>query len=345
MCEIITIIIAVLIFGVLIFIHELGHYLAARAFKVGIKEFAIGMGPKIISKTSEKTQIVYSLRLLPIGGFVSMVGEDEESDDESALNLKPIWQRLIITVAGAAMNIIAGLIITCILVASSPALGSTMIASFPEENSPSQATGLEVGDKILKINDEATHISYELVYAVMREGYEPVDVTVVRNGEKIVLEGVTFPSIEEGGVLFGSTDFKVFAEEKTPLNVIRHAYYQCGASVRLVWQSLLDFITGRYGVDQLSGPVGVTTQIGTAANQGVMSLLSLSSIIALNLGIFNLIPFPALDGGRIVFLLIELVRRKPIKPEYEGYVHFVGLVLLMALMLFVTYKDIVSIFI
>lgn len=344
MYTIISILIAILVFGFLIFIHELGHYIAARAFKVGIKEFAIGMGPKIISRTSKKTGIVYSLRLLPIGGFVSMVGEDEESDDESALNCKPVWQRLIITVAGAVMNIVVGLIITCVLVASSASLGSTTIADFAEENALSESTGLKVGDRIVKINDESTHISYELVYAIMREGYEPVDVTLVRDGNKIVVENVTFPKIEAEGVVFGSADFRVYAEAKTVLNVIRHAYYQCGASIRLIWQSLLDFVTGRYGVEQLSGPVGVTSQIGDAANQGIMSLLSLSSIIALNLGIFNLIPFPALDGGRIVFLLIELVRRKPIKPEYEGYVHFAGIVLLMMLMVFVTYKDLMKLF-
>jgi len=342
---IISILIAILVFGSLIFIHELGHYIAARTFKVGIKEFAIGMGPKIISRTSKKTGIVYSLRLLPIGGFVSMVGEDEESDDESSLNFKPVWQRLIITFAGAAMNIVVGLIITCILVASSGALGSTVIADFPEENALSESTGLKVGDRILKINDESTHISYELVYAIMREGYEPVDVTLVRKGEKIIVEDVSFPQIEAEGVVFGSADFRVAAEEKTAFNVIRHSFYQCCASIKLIWQSLWDFITGRYGVEQLSGPVGVTSQIGDAANQGIMSLLSLTSIIALNLGIFNLIPFPALDGGRIVFLLIELVRRKPIKPEYEGYVHLAGIVLLMLLMVFVTYKDIVKLFV
>ncbi|MDD6800524.1 MAG: M50 family metallopeptidase [Firmicutes bacterium] len=340
----IYIVLALLIFSVLIFIHELGHYIFARLFKVSIKEFSIGMGPKLVSKVSKKTGIAYSIRILPIGGFVSMVGEDEESEDENALNRKPVWQRMIITAAGAAMNLLLGILLTCIIVVSSKTLGSTTILRFADENSVSQESGLRVGDKIVKIGDANTHISYDLVFEIMREGIEPIDVTVIRGGKKLVVEDVVFPTVSEQGTMFGDADFYVAAEEKNFVNVVKHSWYQSCASIKLIWTSLIDLITGRYGIEQMSGPVGMTSAIGDAAKSGFGSLLSLTALITLNLGIFNIIPLPALDGGRLVFMVIELIRGKPIKPEYEGYVHFAGIVLFMALMVFVTYKDLMRLF-
>ncbi len=328
----------------LIFVHELGHYIAARSFNVSIKEFAIGMGPKLISRRSEKTGIVYSLRLLPIGGFVSMVGEDEASDDEGALINKPVWQRMIITAAGAAMNLVLGIILMAVMVMASDKLGSTEIVKFESEDASSYQSGLEVGDRVVKINDRSTHISYELLYEIMHQGSEPIDVTVIRDGERVLVEDVEFEKITEEGIVFGEIDFYVRAEEKSFANVIKHGFYQSTASIKLVWDSLIDFISGKYGVDQVSGPVGVTTAIGNAAKQSTVSLLYLCGIITINLGMFNLIPIPALDGGRLLFQLIELIRRKPVKPEIEGYIHFIGIVILMLFMVFVSFKDIIKLF-
>jgi len=340
-----SIIIAILMFSLLIIIHELGHFLTARAFGVPINEFAVGMGPKILSKVSSKSGIRYSLRLLPIGGFVSMVGEDEESDDVNAFNHKPVWQRLIILSAGALMNLILGLILMCIISVTTSPIGSTTILRFQTDDALSQSTGLMPGDTILEVDGTNVYFANDLVYTIMREAVEPVDVTVRRNGDKIVVENVAFPSVTEQGVLFGAVDFFVLACERTPGTVVKYALSQSVWSVRMIWESFVDLITGRYGIEQMSGPVGVTTAIGEAAKSGgFMNVLNLCALITINLGIFNLFPLPALDGGRIVFLLIELIRGKPLKPEYEGYVHFVGIVLLMMLMVFITYKDIMRLF-
>lgn len=338
-----TVIIAILIFGFLIFIHELGHYLCARYFNVGINEFALGMGPKIISKTSKKTGIVYSLRLLPIGGFVSMVGEDEDSEDESALCNKPVWQRMIVVAAGAFMNVVVGIIVVLIIVCSSKYLATNVVAQF-NENSTLQEQGIMIGDEIVKVGNQSVHIGRDLTEAIMFEGVSPVDVVVKRNGEKIVIKDVQFPTFTQSKMTFGTIDFKVYPEQRSFLNIIEHTVYYSKSTVNMIWKSLLYLVTGKVGVDQMSGPIGVTSAIGNAAKSGMTNLLDLCAMLALNLGIFNMLPFPALDGGRFVFMLYELIFRKPVKREIEGYIHFAGLCLLMLLMLIVGYNDIVNLF-
>lgn len=327
----------------LIFIHELGHYLMARRFHVTIKEFAIGMGPRLISRTSKKTGIAYSLRLLPIGGFVSMAGEDESSEDAGALNNKPVWQRLLITSAGAIMNILLGLILMGAVVLTSQSLGSTTIHSFQSENPEDSSTyvsGLREGDKIVKIGGTSVHVATDMVYEIMHDATKPIDVTVKRDGETITISDVEFPTVVSSGVTFGTVDFFVYSMAKTPLNIVKQAFWQSMSSVKMIWESLIDLVTGKYSIKEMSGPVGVTTAIGEAADEGTTDLLYLCALITLNLGIFNLLPLPALDGGRIVFQLVELVRGKPIKPEIEGYVHFAGIVLLMLLMVIVSFNDV-----
>ncbi len=335
------IVLALLIFGFLILIHEFGHYIMARIFKVGIREFAIGMGPKLISKTSKKTGIAYSLRLLPVGGYVSMEGEDEESEDENSLNRKPVWQRFLIMVAGAVMNLLCGFLLTAVLVLMLPRIGGTTVAEF-DENATSVLSGLREGDTIVEVDGIAVHTGYDLNYTILHEATEPVDLKVIRDGETLLLPDVVFPGAEEEGVAFGSSDFYVYAVPKTVGNVVKDCFFRSVTSVRMVWESLLDLITGRYGIEQMSGPVGITTEIGNAASagDGGISLLSLSALIAINLGVMNLLPLPALDGGRILFLLIEAIRRKPLKREVEGYIHFAGLALLLLLMVFITFQDI-----
>lgn len=337
--------IAILIFGLLIFIHEFGHYLTARAFHVTIREFAIGMGPKLFTKVSRKTGIAYSLRALPIGGFVSMVGEDEESEDENAFHRKPVWQRILITVAGAAMNIVVGILVMSILVMTQDTLASTTVAEFRETESISTYEyGLREGDKILKIDGTRVHIANELVYEVMRRGVDPISVTVVRNGEVITLNDVIFPTFTDSGVQFGNIDFYVFAETRTPITVLKHAVFRSVSTIKMIWESLFDLVTGRYGVESVSGPVGVTEALGEAASSGVADLVYLSVVISMNLGIMNLLPLPALDGGRLLFQFIELIRRKPVNPNVEGIVHFIGFVLLMVLFVVITFKDILALF-
>ena len=343
--HLIYILLAILIFGVLIFVHELGHYLAARIFGVTVREFSIGMGPKLFTKKSKKTGIDYSLRLLPIGGFVSMAGEDEESEDKGAINRKPIWQRFLVLSAGSLMNLITGIIVMCALIISTPSLGSTTILRFADSGALSEASGLEIGDTVKKIGGTNVHTSYELVYQIMRNGTGPLDITVVRDGKTTVMKDVIFPTIVDSGMTLGQADFYVAKEDKNPVTVIKHSFYQSTATIRLIWDSLFDFATGRIGVDNISGPVGVTSAIGEAAKAGPYSLVYLVVMISMNLGIVNLLPLPALDGGRLIFLIIEAIRGKPIKPEYEGYVHFAGIVVLMLAMVFITYKDIMKLFV
>ncbi|MBR4882156.1 MAG: site-2 protease family protein [Clostridia bacterium] len=322
-------------------LHELGHYLFARLFRVEIREFAVGMGPKVFSRVSKKTGIRYSFRLLPIGGFVSMVGEDEESDHPDALCNKPVWQRMIICAAGSVFNIITGVILIFAVILTSPAIGSTVVGEFTE-NAVSCNYGLTVGDKIVKIGDDKTPTWRNVVYEIGHIGADPVDVTVIREGERLVLSDVNFGEEVSEGVTFGVIDFRVEREEKNAVNILRHTFHASTLTVKMIWESLLDLVTGRYGFEAVSGPVGVTTTIGEAAKQGIGSLMYLSAVLAMNLGVFNLLPLPALDGGRLFFQLIELIRRKPVPPKYEGMIHFAGIVLLMALMVVITYKDIVK---
>ena len=336
-----------MIFGFLIFIHELGHYLTARLFRVKILEFSIGMGPKVIQRASKKTGIAYSLRALPVGGYVSMEGEDEDSPDENSFRSKPVWQRIIITSAGALTNILIGVLVMGILMAAEPVLPSTTVGAFAYNEDGvcyAESSGLEIGDRIVAVNGRRTHIANEVVYEIMRNGIEPLTVTVIRNGQKIQLDHVVFPTFTEMGTLFGTVDFKVMPLEKTAFTVIREAFFRSVNTVRMIWESLFDLITGRYGMEAVSGPVGVTKALGEAAEQGTSDLVYLAVVISMNLGVMNLLPLPALDGGRLVFQFIELIRRKPVRAELEGYVHFAGLIVLMILMVVIAVKDVIGLF-
>lgn len=345
------ILIGILIFGVIILIHELGHFISAKAFGVGVNEFSIGMGPKLLSKKS-KSGTLYSLRLLPIGGYVSMVGEDDDGGGaENALCNKKAWQRLIIMSAGAIMNMLLGFIITACLVVFGSDIYSTTIErfNFGDENGNliemTNWQGLEVGDTIVKVGSRHIFVRSDLVYKAMDLGSEPCDIVVKRNGEKVLIKDFVFPTNEQNGITFGATNFFVpTVLKKTPLEVAKQSVFQSVAVLRMIWSSLIDTISGKYGTQAISGPVGVIGEIKETAQYGFSSLMFLTMVLTMNIGLFNLLPFPALDGGRIFFLLIEIVRRKPVNPKYEGYVHLAGLALLFALMIFVTANDIAKIF-
>ncbi len=332
---------ALLVFGCLIFIHEFGHFITARLFGVKINEFAIGMGPKIFSRVSEKSGIAYSLRLFPIGGFVSMEGEDGESEDENAFSKKAVWKRMIITVAGAAMNLLLGVIIMFALVFSSRPLVSTTVSSFAEGAVSSEA-GLSVGDRVVKVGGVSVHTGNELHYELMNQGFEPIDLTVIRDGKKLVIDDIRLYTVTEQGVTFGRRDFNMAIEEANLVNLLRHAFWRSVSTVKMVFDSVIQLVTGRYGVEAISGPVGATTVIGDAAKMGLIDFLFVVVVITMNLGVMNLMPFPALDGGRLVFQLFELIFRRRIKPEIEGYINFAGLLLLFGFMIFITCKDIIG---
>ena len=332
------ILIALLVFGLLIFIHELGHFLCARACGVGIKEFAIGMGPKLFSWNSKKYSTVYCVRLLPIGGYVSMVGEDEASDQPNSFNNQKLWKRISIVLAGPVMNILLGFLLMFALVISQKTLLGTTIRTFDSAALSSEV--LCVDDKIIKVGSTRVYTFNDIVYEVMHNGNKPIDVTVIRDGKETVVEDVNFPIYVEKGVEFGKYDFLPYAEKETPSNYLKHALARSVSTVKMVLDSVVDLAKGRYGVEAISGPVGVTEVIVEAAQNSVYSLMSIVIVISINLGVFNLIPFPALDGGRLAFLLIEGITRKPIKKEVEGYVNFVGIIILLAFMAFIIVKDV-----
>lgn len=328
----------IFLLGILILVHEGGHFLLARANGIKVEEFAIGMGPKILTHVSKKSGIRYSVRLFPIGGFVSMAGEDEESDNPDAFCNKSVWRRMLTILAGPLTNILVGMICMLILVCGSENLASTTVAQF--RDGAVSSAWLEEGDRITSVGGVAVHTGNELVYEIMNSGYEPVKVTVVRDGEKLTLEGVEFPTFTDSGATFGEADFIPYAEAKNFGNIAKHSFFRSVSTIKMIWDSLVDMISGRYGLEAVSGPIGITETVGEVAKQGGMNLLYLFVVLAMNLGVVNLLPFPALDGGRFVFLLIEGIIGRPINRKVEAYVNAAGLFILLALMVVIGFKDI-----
>ena len=337
---IITVLSTVLVFGVLIFIHEFGHFITARLCGVGVKEFAIGMGPKLFSWKSKKYDTVYGVRALPIGGFVSMVGEDDESSEQNAFCNKSVWKRMLIVLAGPAMNIALGFLLMTIIVSFQPTLASATVSGFAEGAMSNEK--LQVGDTVVIVDGTPVITGNDVVYEIMNKGYRPIDIFVIREGKLVKLEDVTFPSFEESGVKFGDYDFSVAPEGKNPLTVIKHSVGRSFSTIKMTLDSVAGLISGRFGLDSVSGPVGVAGVVGDAVKLGFFNFLYIVVVLSVNLGVFNLIPFPALDGGRLLFLIIEWVRGKPIKKEVESYINFVGIILLFALMVLIMGKDVIN---
>ena len=337
--------VAILFFGLLISIHELGHFSFAKLFKVKVNEFALGMGPAIFKK--KKGDTLYALRLLPIGGYVSMEGEDSESQDENAFNRKKVWQRIIIVAAGAIMNLILGVVIVATVLSMEDLIGTNQILEF-HKDAISQQTGLKVGDEFLEIDGHRVFSDTDISFLMGRSDDGVFDMTVLRDGEKVKLHDVTFKTEKEGKYTFITYDFVILGEETNFFTVIENSFKRSASIARLVWLSFFDLITGRYGLTDLSGPVGTVNVIADAAagavesTEGLKTALTMMAFISINIGIFNLLPLPALDGGRLFFLVIEGIRRKPLNPKYEGFVHGAGLALLLLLMLVVTFNDIVT---
>ena len=347
-----TVIAAVLVFGFLIFIHEFGHYITARIFHITIEEFSIGMGPRIFSRVSKKTGIRYSVALLPIGGFVAMPGEDGESEeyanDPGTFGKKPAYQRFIVTAAGAFINIAAGFL-AMILLTALINIGNTTVRGFyrPEDTGYTVSSNeyLDAGDEIIAIDGKRVRIYDELSYEIMRRGNLPVDVTVIRDGKEMVIKDVVFPTEEQSGQVFGVMDFAPEIVEKDFFTVMRYSWHKSVLIVRMCFESILDLITGRYTLAAVSGPVGISTVIGDAVSRGFRTLLYTVVLISINLGFMNLLPIPALDGGRLLTILIEMITRKRIPAKVEGIINGVGLMLLLGLSLVIMVKDIVQLII
>lgn len=338
-----TVIITLLIFIAIILIHEFGHFISAKMFKIIVNEFSIGMGPKLFQKKMGET--VYSIRAFPIGGYVSMEGEDNVSDSPRAFCNQKAWKRLVVVSAGAILNLLLGFLLVFSIILPRETIGTNTIGSF-RENSISQESGLKVSDKIKKVNGKTVFVENDIVNFILSSESNKIDFVVNRNGKDIVLEDVEFKTEKVEGAEKEQLyiDFLVNGKENSFLNSIDYSFRYSISLGRTVWLSFIDLLTGKVGFDQLSGPVGVGEVVGQAIKYGFVNVLNLMALLSINIGIFNLLPLPALDGGRIFFIFVEMIFRKPINKKYEGYVHLVGIILLLTLMVTVTFNDLIKIF-
>jgi len=345
------VILAILFFGLLVGIHELGHFTAAKACGVRVEAFAIGMGPAIFKKKKGETE--YSLRVIPFGGYCAMTGEDGESEDARAFVNQSVWKRLLILFAGAFMNFLLGFVIVLILFAGAEGFRPPVITEFMEGCPYESAEGLQAGDRVWSIDGRRV-LEYGDVSDFLNRGDGVYDVVVIRGGQRVRLTDFRLERLEYPGYaqpMYGFI-FDGYDEPSLP-NVLRYSWATTRQFVRMVWMALGELVHGRVGVQDLAGPVGIVDMMAETGEQAASTADALFNIfyfgafIAVNLAVMNLLPIPALDGGRVFFLLvtalIEAVTRKKVNPKYEGYIHGAGMVLLLGLMAYVMLHDIIRI--
>ena len=344
--NILFIIFGILFFNLIVFVHEFGHFFTAKTFGVKVNEFALGMGPRVFK--FKKGDTIFSLRALPLGGFCAMEGEDEASSNPNAFGTKAAWKRFIITAAGAVMNFILGLLMMLFIVSQKSALYTTKIEKFSSETVSSNY-GLMAGDEILSIDNHSILDNRDLSFELLAYKKNQFDFKVKRNGEIVELKNVTFNTkTNENGKTSLILNFSLATEEKTFGNVLKHTWTETVSTVKIAWSSLSGIVTGRFSMKDMSGPIGTFTAISEAANEGLktsifvafMNIMALMAFITINLGVFNLLPLPGLDGGHLVFLLFEMITGKKLNPKYEGFIQILGLVLFVALIIYVSYADI-----
>ena len=345
-----SILFAILLFSFLIFIHELGHFVAAKLSGVQVNEFSMFMGPAIWKKQIGET--LYSLRLIPIGGYCAMEGEDGGSDNPRSFHMAAWWKRLIILVAGAAMNFVAGLALLGIVYAPAEVFVTPVISLVEEGCSLAEGNGIQVGDRLVKLDGERIYVSSDFETILSINGGTTHDLVVERNGEQVLLEDVlmerrTFADGERFGFSFTLVD-ATFSEK------VSFVWNSAMDNARMVRLSLKMLISGQAGLSDMSGPVGIVQMMSETAESSptkldaLLNMTYFGAFIAINLAVMNLLPIPALDGGRVVGLLIttavEAVTRKKIDPKYEGYLHAAGMILLLGLMAVILLKDILFLF-
>lgn len=343
------IIIAIIIFGILIAIHEFGHFTAAKLCGVKVEEFAIGMGPALFKK--QKGETVYALRILPIGGFCAMAGEDEESDDPRAFTNQGFWKKLVILCAGSFMNLVLGIVLILIMYAGAQAFVTPTIDHFMDGCPYEGTEAMQAGDTFYSIDGQRIYLVSDVSSFLMR-GDGVYDIVMLRDGEKVELNDFALTTktyaeyANEGpkyGFVFGYTEATFGAK-------LEYTWNTTLEFSRLVWLGLGDLVNGKVGLKDMSGPVGIVDMMNEVGQQAESAkaaadnLLYISAFIAVNLAIMNMLPIPALDGGRvflmIVTVIIEAVSHKKLDPKYEGYIHLGGMVLLLGLMALVMYNDI-----
>ena len=359
--------VAILYFGFLILSHELGHFSAARAFRVKVNEFSMGMGPRLLKFKPKNGETLYSLKAIPFGGSCLM-GEDEEAgEDPRAFNNQKPWKRFCILFAGALVNMVCGVLIMGVLVGMSSTILTTRVRGFVSEEASTLAQGLQTGDVITKISGRRIYSFMDLEYLASRAGGK-VDLTVKRGRETVKLPGFQFPMEEADGIQRIQFDFMPVYYSSNPEYVnaagpptlglrVKETLTESVSAVRMVWLSLLDMVTGKFKLRDISGPIGVVSILTdtaqdiqqppdeegkSAAKNALLTLLNLFALISINIGVMNLLPLPALDGGRLVFTGIEMIFGKPVPKKFEGYVHAAGFAALMLFMVVVTFSDIVA---
>lgn len=351
MTFVLLIIFGILLFNLIVFAHEFGHFFWAKKFGVKVNEFALGMGPRIFK--FKKGETLFSLRAFPVGGFCDMEGEDSESESPDSFGSRKAWQKIIIVASGAIMNLLIGFIMTFIILCQANTLVSNTISKF-DENAISSSCGLKENDEIIKINGSTIYsykdLSFNLFIAKNKESF---NVKVKRGKEIIELKDVKFRTVtDESGTLQVQPDFYLKPMEKTFGTLLKTTFLDVVSTSKMAWEGLLGVIRGQISFKNMSGPIGIASVIGEKTSEGLqvsvfaafMNIFSIMTFLTINLGILNLLPLPALDGGRIIFLFVELIIRKKINPKYEGWIHTIGFFLLIGLMLLISYFDVAKLF-
>ena len=329
-----TIIYAIIIFCLLIFVHEFGHFIVAKACGVKVNEFAIGMGPAIFKK--QKGETLYAVRVFPIGGYCAMEGEDEDSEEPRALNNQPVWQRACILAAGAIMNFIT-CVVLLIIIAFWAGTATTTIDQVTT-GSPAEQAGIKSGDTILYVDDQQIDEWNDLIESIGYSKAEQAEVTYERDGKQDAVMVDLEYNEEAGRNLIGISPVM----KHSVGGAISGGIKNTGTMTVMMYTVLKQLFTGEVAVSELSGPVGIVYATNEAAKSGVMYVIYLAALLSLNLAIINLLPFPALDGGRLLFLVIRLFTGKRVSDETEGKIHFIGICLLFALMIYVTFNDVIK---
>ncbi len=336
------VVLALVLLGVLIIAHEFGHFLAARLCGIEVVEFSMGMGPLLLKKRSRRgTQ--FSVRLLPIGGFCQFYGEDEERDDPRAFNRQKLWKRALTVASGPLMNFLIAIVVIVLYMSL---LGlQSIVPRVAEIEEPAMSAGLEVGDEIISVNGQQVSDTGMIAQAISQSAGKTVELVVLRDGELVELSIEPFLDEELGRYRVGMT----FAVERVRVPLLKSVPFACAygvESVRAILDALVGILSSGQGADQVTGPVGTVAGISDMTQEGGIDVyLQLLAMVSVNLGVMNLLPIPGLDGSRLLFLLAEAIRRKPVRRELEGAIHAAGLILLMGLMVVLTYKDIVQIFV
>lgn len=336
------IVIAILLFSIIIIFHELGHFLLAKANGIRVNEFCLGLGPTLIGFTKGET--TYSLKLLPIGGACMMEGEDEESGDNRAFGKKSVWARISVVAAGPVFNFIMAFVFAFILICN---IGYDLpVLSGVLEGYPAETAGMQAGDTIVKLDGDRIHFFREISAYMQFHPGETVEIVYERGGEQYETKLTPQYSEEYGAYMYG---FQASGREwGNVFENLKYSVYEVKYWISVTLSSLKSLVTGQVSVNDLSGPVGIVDMIGDGYEASVsygfravfLQMLYMAILLSANLGVMNLLPLPALDGGRLFFMVIELIRGKRVDPEKEGMVHFIGMMLLFALMIFVIFNDV-----